>query len=82
MKFHFNMINKKDRYLGLPDFIKMTNTLEGRGFFINIIKKNNKYIGTITHKGKTQKTKKYFDKCIEAQNYTASEMFLLLKIAR
>lgn len=72
-------MKKNDRYLGLPDFIKMTNIVEGRGYFVNVINDKGKYIGTITHKGRTQKTKKHFDSCIEAQNYTASEMFIMLK---
>ena len=75
-------MNKNDKYLGLPDFITMTNTLEGRGYFINIIVNEGKFVGTITHKGRTQVTKKGFKSCLDAQKYTASEMFLMLKIAQ
>ena len=71
----------QDRFLGLPDFITMTNTVEGRGYFINIIVNEGKFVGTITHKGKTQVTKKSFKSCLDAQKYTASELYLLLKIA-
>ena len=41
-----------DKYLGLPDFITMTNTVEGRGYFIKIIKDKGKFVGTITFRGK------------------------------
>ena len=75
-------MNKNDKYLGLPDFITMTNTLEGRGYFINIIVNEGKFIGTITHKGRTQVTKKSFKSSLDAQKYTASEMFLMLKLAQ
>jgi hypothetical protein len=51
----------------------------GRGYFINIIINEGKFVGTITHKGRTQVTKKSFNKSIDAQKYTASEMFLMLK---
>ena len=71
-----------NRYLGLPDFVKMTNTLHGRGYFINIILNEGKFIGTITHKGRTQVTKKGFNSSLDAQKYTASEMFLMLKLAQ
>ena len=71
----------QDRFLGLPDFITMTNTVEGRGYFINIIVNEGKFVGTITHKGRTQVTKKGFKSCLDAQKYTASELYLLLKIA-
>ena len=71
-----------DKYLGLPDFITMTNTVEGRGYFIKIIVNEGKFVGTITHKGRTQVTKKSFKSCLDAQKYTASEMFLMLKIAQ
>mgnify|MGYP003678372998 FL=1 len=71
----------QDRFLGLPDFITMTNTVEGRGYFINIIVNEGKFVGTITHKGRTQVTKKSFKSCLDAQKYTASELYLLLKIA-
>mgnify|MGYP003676342844 CR=1 FL=1 len=70
-----------DKYLGLPDFITMTNTVEGRGYFINIIVNEGKFVGTITHKGRTQVTKKGFKSSLDAQKYTASELYLLLKIA-
>ena len=72
----------QNRFLGLPDFITMTNTVEGRGYFINIIVNEGKFVGTITHKGRTQVTKKGFKSCLDAQKYTASEMFLMLKIAQ
>tara|TARA_R110000851_G_scaffold15144_1_gene50391 strand:+ start:7916 stop:8143 length:228 start_codon:yes stop_codon:yes gene_type:complete len=72
----------QNRFLGLPDFITMTNTVEGRGYFINIIVNEGKFVGTITHKGRTQVTKKSFKSCLDAQKYTASEMFLMLKIAQ
>ena len=75
-------MNIQDRFLGLPDFITMTNTVEGRGYFINIIVNEGKFVGTITHKGRTQVTKKGFKSCLDAQKYTASEMFLMLKIAQ
>lgn len=71
-----------DRYLGLPDFIKMTNILEGRGYFIGIILNEGKRTGTITHMGRTRVTNKSFDNCLDAQKYTASEMFLMLKLAQ
>ena len=71
----------QNRFLGLPDFITMTNTVEGRGYFINIIVNEGKFVGTITHKGRTQVTKKGFKSSLDAQRYTASEMFLMLKIA-
>ena len=71
----------QDRFLGLTDFITMTNTVEGRGYFINIIVNEGKFVGTITHKGRTQVTKKGFKSSLDAQRYTASEMFLMLKIA-
>ena len=73
-------MNIQDRFLGLPDFITMTNTVEGRGYFINIIVNEGKFVGTITHKGRTQVTKKSFDSCLDAQKYTAFEMFLMLKL--
>ena len=72
----------QDRFLSLTDFITMTNTVEGRGYFINIIVNEGKFVGTITHKGRTQVTKKGFKSCLDAQKYTASEMFLMLKIAQ
>tara|TARA_R110000803_G_C11808835_1_gene300390 strand:+ start:418 stop:645 length:228 start_codon:yes stop_codon:yes gene_type:complete len=72
----------QDRFLGLPDFITMTNTVEGRGYFINIIVNEGKFVGAITHKGRTQVTKKGFKSSLDAQKYTASEMFLMLKIAQ
>lgn len=72
----------QDRFLALTDFITMTNTVEGRGYFINIIVNEGKFVGTITHKGRTQVTKKGFKSCLDAQKYTASEMFLMLKIAQ
>ena len=75
-------MNIQDRFLGLPDFITMTNTVEGRGYFINIIVNESKFVGTITHKGRTQVTKKGFKSSLDAQKYTASEMFLMLKIAQ
>ena len=75
-------MNIQDRFLGLPDFITMTNTVEGRGYFINIIINEGKFVGTITHKGRTQVTKKGFKSSLDAQKYTASEMFLMLKIAQ
>jgi hypothetical protein len=75
-------MNIQDRFLGLPDFITMTNTVEGRGYFINIIVNEGKFIGTITHKGRTQVTKKGFKSSLDAQKYTSSEMFLMLKIAQ
>jgi len=68
-----------DRNLGLPDFVTMTNLVQGRGYFINIIINEGKFVGTITHKGRTQVTKKSFNKSLDAQKYTASEMFLMLK---
>ena len=71
-----------DKYLGLPDFITMTNTVEGRGYFIKIIKDKGKFVGTITNKGRTQVTKKGFKSSLDAQKYTSSEMFLMLKIAQ
>ena len=71
-----------NRYLGLPDFVKMTNTLHGRGYFINIIVNEGKFVGTITHKGRTQVTKKGFKSSLDAQRYVASEMFLMLKLAQ
>ena len=71
-----------NRYLGLPDFVKMTNTLHGRGYFINIIVNEGKFVGTITNKGRTQVTKKGFKSSLDAQKYTSSEMFLMLKIAQ
>ena len=74
-------MNIQDRFLGLPDFITMTNTVEGRGYFIDIIINEGKFVGTITHKGRTQVTKKGFKSCLDAQKYTTSEMFLMLKIA-
>ena len=72
----------QNRFLGLPDFITMTNTVEGRGYFINIIVNEGKFVGTITHKGRTQVTKKGFKSSLDAQKYTSSEMFLMLKIAQ
>jgi hypothetical protein len=75
-------MNIQNRFLGLPDFITMTNTVEGRGYFINIIVNKGKFVGTITHKGRTQVTKKGFKSSLDAQKYTASEMFLMLKIAQ
>ena len=75
-------MNIQDRFLGLPDFITMTNTVEGRGYFINIIVNEGKFVGTITHKGRTQVTKKSFNSSLDAQKYTASEMFLMLKLAQ
>lgn len=72
----------QNRFLALTDFITMTNTVEGRGYFINIIVNEGKFVGTITHKGRTQVTKKGFKSCLDAQKYTASEMFLMLKIAQ
>ena len=75
-------MNIQDRFLGLPDFITITNTVEGRGYFINIIVNEGKFVGTITHKGRTQVTKKGFKSSLDAQRYTASEMFLMLKIAQ
>ena len=75
-------MNIQDKYLGLPDFITMTNTVEGRGYFINIIVNEGKFVGTITHKGRTQVTKKGFKSSLDAQRYTASEMFLMLKLAQ
>ena len=72
----------QNRFLGLPDFITMTNTVEGRGYFINIIVNEGKFVGTITHKGRTQVTKKGFKSSLDAQKYTASEMFLMLKLAQ
>ena len=68
-----------EKYLGLPDFVTMTNLVQGRGYFINIIINEGKFVGTITHKGRTQVTKKSFNKSLDAQKYTASEMFLMLK---
>ena len=68
-----------EKYLGLPDFITMTNLVQGRGYFIDIIINEGKFVGTITHKGRTQVTKKSFNKSLDAQKYTASEMFLMLK---
>ena len=68
-----------EKYLGLPDFVTMTNLVQGRGYFIDIIINEGKFVGTITHKGRTQVTKKSFNKSIDAQKYTASEMFLMLK---
>jgi len=68
-----------EKYLGLPDFVTMTNLVQGRGYFINIIINEGKFIGTITHKGRTQVTKKSFNKSLDAQKYAASEMFLMLK---
>ena len=68
-----------EKYLGLPDFVTMTNLVQGRGYFINIIINEGKFIGTITHKGRTQVTNKSFNKSLDAQKYTASEMFLMLK---
>ena len=44
-----------------------------------IVNAKGKFIGTITHKGRTQVTKKGFKSCLDAQKYTASEMFLMLK---
>ena len=73
-------MNIQNKYLGLPDFITMTNTVEGRGYFINIIINEGKFVGTITHKGRTQVTKKGFKSSLDAQRYTASELYLLLKI--
>mgnify|MGYP003634785898 FL=1 len=75
-------MNIQNKYLGLPDFITMTNTVEGRGYFINIIVNEGKFVGTITHKGRTQVTKKGFKSSLDAQRYTASEMFLMLKLAQ
>tara|TARA_R110000751_G_scaffold103940_1_gene199307 strand:+ start:34 stop:261 length:228 start_codon:yes stop_codon:yes gene_type:complete len=75
-------MNIQNKYLGLPDFITMTNTVEGRGYFINIIVNEGKFVGTITHKGRMQVTKKGFNSSLDAQKYTASEMFLMLKIAQ
>ena len=75
-------MNIQNRFLGLPDFITMTNTVEGRGYFINIIVNEGKFVGTITHKGRTQVTKKGFKSSLDAQKYTSSEMFLMLKIAQ
>ena len=75
-------MNIQNRFLGLPDFITMTNTVEGRGYFINIIVNEGKFVGTITHKGRTQVTKKGFNSSLDAQRYTASEMFLMLKLAQ
>ena len=72
----------QNRFLALTDFITMTNTVEGRGYFINIIVNEGKFVGTITHKGRTQVTKKSFKSCLDAQKYIASEMFLMLKIAQ
>ena len=68
-----------EKYLGLPDFVTMTNLVQGRGYFIDIIINEGKFVGTITHKGRTQVTKKSFNKSLDAQIYTASEMFLMLK---
>ena len=68
-----------EKYLGLPDFVTMTNLVQGRGYFIDIIINEGKFVGTITHKGRTQVTKKSFNKSLDAQKYTASEMFLMLK---
>ena len=70
----------QNRFLGLPDFITMTNTVEGRGYFINIIVNEGKFVGTITHKGRTQVTKKGFKSSLDAQKYTSSEMFLMLNL--
>ena len=70
-----------DRYLGLPDFVKMTNTLHGRGYFIRIIVNDGKFVGTITFRGRTQVTKKGFKSSLDAQRYAVSELYLLLKIA-
>ena len=75
-------MNIQNRFLGLPDFITMTNTVEGRGYFINIIVNEGKFVGTITHKGRAQVTKKGFKSSLDAQKYTTSEMFLMLKIAQ
>lgn len=69
-----------EKYLGLPDFVTMTNTVEGRGYFIKIIKDKGKFVGTITFRGKTQITKKSFNSSLDAQRYVASELYLLLKI--
>tara|TARA_R110000868_G_scaffold5109_1_gene31600 strand:- start:1795 stop:2034 length:240 start_codon:yes stop_codon:yes gene_type:complete len=71
-----------DRYLGLPDFVKMTNTLHGRGYFIRIIVNDGKFVGTITFRGRTQVTKKGFNSSLDAQKYTSTEMFLMLKLAQ
>ena len=68
-----------EKYLGLPDFVTMTNLVQGRGYFIDIIINEGKFVGTITHKGRTQVTKRSFNKSLDAQKYTASEMFLMLK---
>lgn len=78
----YNKPKINDRYLGLPDFIKMTNILHGRGYFIRIIVNEGKFVGTITNKGRTQVTKKGFKSSLDAQRYTASEMFLMLKLAQ
>ena len=71
-----------DKYLGLPDFITMTNTVEGRGYFIKIIVNEGKFVGTITFRGRTQVTKKGFNSSLDAQKYTSTEMFLMLKLAQ
>ena len=69
-----------EKYLGLPDFVTMTNLVQGRGYFIKIIKDKGKFVGTITFRGKTQITKKSFNSSLDAQRYVASELYLLLKI--
>ena len=76
----YNKPKINDRYLGLPDFIKMTNILHGRGYFIRIIVNEGKFVGTITFRGKTQITKKSFNSSLDAQRYAVSELYLLLKI--
>lgn len=75
MNYLFNM----DKYVGLPNFVYMTNFCDGRGYIISTTRYKGKIYGTITHKGETKRTKKYFDTCIDAQRYTASEMYLKLK---
>tara|TARA_R110000796_G_scaffold4817_2_gene18276 strand:+ start:322 stop:561 length:240 start_codon:yes stop_codon:yes gene_type:complete len=69
----------EEKYFGLPDFITMTNFVESKGYFIKIKVNEGKCTGTITHKGRTQVTKKHFDNCADAQKYTSSEMFLMIK---
>ena len=56
-----------EKYLGLPDFITMTNLVQGRGYFINIIINEGKFVGTITHKGRTQVTNKSFNKSLKSR---------------
>lgn len=66
------------RYLGLPNFVFMTNFCDGRGYIIGTDLHDNKWYGTITHKGQKKRTQKSFSTCINAQKYTATEMYLKL----